>query len=207
VFVDGTFTMSGGEISGNSTPVGGGGVRVHRGTFTMSGGEISDNSSTYGSGGVEVYNGTFTMNAGEISSNTGGGVYVYGTFTMDGGEISGNISSSNIGAGVYVYNGTFTMSGGARVSGDNPICLSSYYSLITIGGDFTGLSGPVATIDLYGGIMSEWLGKAVLKLDTGYFGDLSSLRSHFTLGNLVNSVATPLTDYMIDTDGKLTTAP
>jgi parallel beta-helix repeat protein/predicted outer membrane repeat protein len=84
------------------------------GTFTMSGGEISGNTASYYGGGVYV-SGTFTMSGGEISGNTasstsGGGVYVYGTFTMSGGEISGNTASGSggYGGGVCVSSsGTF----------------------------------------------------------------------------------------------------
>jgi uncharacterized repeat protein (TIGR02543 family) len=113
----GTFTMSGGEISGN-TASGGGGVYVSDGTFTVNGGEISGNTASYGGGGVYILRSTFTMNGGEISGNTvstahGGGVYVdpNSTFTMDGGEISGNTASS-WGGGVFVFSAAFTMRGG-----------------------------------------------------------------------------------------------
>ncbi|MHC6202602.1 fibronectin type III domain-containing protein [Breznakiellaceae bacterium SP9] len=125
VTVAGTFTMSGGEISGNkNSDSNGGGVYVMDGTFTISGGKISGNTSSYGEGGgvyvsdsgryIMAY-GTFTMSGGEISENTassgGGGVYFSGgTFTMSGGEISGNTASS--GGGIYVSGGTFTMSSG-----------------------------------------------------------------------------------------------
>jgi hypothetical protein len=203
----------------SSSPHSGGGVSITNGTFTMSGGEISGNASSSG-GGVYVFsNGTFTMSDGEISDNTsspgyGGGVTVAsnGIFTMIGGVISGNTSSS-LGGGIHVSTrGTFSMSGGARVSSDNPVCLwesETSYSSVTIGGDFTGPSGPVVMIDLFG-LESDWLGKGILKLDTGYSsGDLSALRSRFTLGNFVNSsgVATPLTGYEIDTDGTLKAKP
>jgi len=123
----------------------GGGVSVIGGTFTMNGGEISGNtaSNSYNStdsncaygGGVYVDGGTFTMNDGKISGNTasafsassnykygGGGVYVNsGTFTMNSGEISGNTASSSYsgsstvyiyGGGVYVNQGRFTKNGG-----------------------------------------------------------------------------------------------
>jgi hypothetical protein len=133
----GTFTMNGGEISGNTgSPEydngfygGGGGVYVKEGTFTMNGGKISNNTAaapapgastsirSSSGGGVHVSsNGTFIMNGGEISgnhaSNDGGGVCVRenGTFIMNGGEISGNIASNN-GGGVYMPFGDFTMSG------------------------------------------------------------------------------------------------
>jgi uncharacterized repeat protein (TIGR02543 family) len=87
----------GAKITGNrnaSTQFSGGGVYV-AGTFTMNGGEITGNYSNIHGGGVYVA-GTFTMNGGEISGNTasnsyGGGVYVYsGTFTKSGGTITGN---------------------------------------------------------------------------------------------------------------------
>ena len=102
------------------------------GTFTMNGGEISGNTG----GGVCVYDGgKFTMKDGEISGNTtqsgygGGGVYVgdNGTFTMNGGKISGNICISSVpwminsyyyGGGVYVASsGTFIKSGGGTITG------------------------------------------------------------------------------------------
>jgi len=120
VYVSGTFTMNGGEIKGNTSSNGGGGVFVHyNGTFIMNGGEIKNNtvSSSYddGGGGVYVTYGTFTMNGGEIKNNTasnGGGVSLSnGTFTMSGGKITSN-TSDHYGGGVYLYDGTFTMSGG-----------------------------------------------------------------------------------------------
>jgi hypothetical protein len=124
---NGTFTMNGGEISGNSvsssSAVYGGGV-YSGGTFAMSGGEISGNTASYGGGGVHVSGGTFTMSGGEISGNSssssGGGVHVLsGEFTMNGGEISGNTSS--FGGGVYVLSsyGTFTKQPGGVIYGSN----------------------------------------------------------------------------------------
>jgi uncharacterized repeat protein (TIGR02543 family) len=163
VYVDGgTFTMNGGEISGNTAYSSsyGGGVYVDRGTFTMNGGEISDNtaysfsSSSYGGYGGGVYvSGIFTMNGGEISGNTahsyssssygdgGGGVYVSsGTFTISGGKISGNTASSSsygsYGGGVYVDGGTFTMEGG-EISGNT----SSYGGGVYVNGETFTMEG------------------------------------------------------------------
>lgn len=53
----------------------GGGVNVYEGTFTMSGGTVTGNTAD--AGGVCVYDGTFTMSGGAISNNIayfGGGV-------------------------------------------------------------------------------------------------------------------------------------
>jgi hypothetical protein len=124
VNTDGTFTMSGGEISGNNADFGGGVYVNTGGMFTMTSGTISGNTASWGGG---VYTGgTFTMSGGNISRNTGyyegGGVYVKtgGTFTMTNGTISGNTADSYYrgGGGVYVNtDGTFTMKGG-EISGN-----------------------------------------------------------------------------------------
>ncbi|MDR1220560.1 MAG: penicillin-binding protein activator LpoB [Treponema sp.] len=149
--LSGTFTMSGGNISGNSASFGGGGVFVDGGTFTMSGGTISGNTASLG-GGVSVSYGTFTMSGGAISGNTssssgGGGVAVYkGTFTMSGGTISGNTTSSPGfgGGGVAMSDGTFTMSGGT-ISG-NTTALGSFGGGVDVSGGMFVKSGG-GTID------------------------------------------------------------
>jgi hypothetical protein len=116
----GAFTMkAGSKVLGNT----GGGVYVSGGTFTMSGGTISGNSANYG-GGVYADGGTFTMSGGTINGNTatnyGGGVYMDGgTFTMSGGTISGN-TATNYGGGVYVGSGgTFTKQSGGVIYGSD----------------------------------------------------------------------------------------
>ncbi|MCL2444975.1 hypothetical protein FWD07_02540 [Candidatus Saccharibacteria bacterium] len=111
----GVFVMESGMVSGHTVGnVRGAGVQVFGGSFTMNGGEISGNfantaaSGSNGGGGVHIDNGIFTMNGGAVQFNTsnrhGGGVFLTGdsTFSMDGGAIRNNQAS--IGAGV----GTFT---------------------------------------------------------------------------------------------------
>ena len=106
VLPDGTFSLFGGEISGNKADGtgggndtgNGGGVYVMKGgDVTMSGGTISGNtakgtgsgSNTGNGGGVYVddQGSTFTMSGGTISENradgNGDGVYVGGTFNVD----------------------------------------------------------------------------------------------------------------------------
>jgi len=125
---NGTFDMSNTAIiSGNTNSLSseGGGVYVNEnGTFTMLGGEISGNKNSNG-GGVYV-GGTFDMSDGLIIGNIieggrGGGVYVLngGIFTMAGGEISGNITTTYYGEGGGVYLGRdaiFTLEDG-EISG------------------------------------------------------------------------------------------
>jgi hypothetical protein len=170
----GTLKMeAGSKISGNtnSSTTYGGGVFVNGGTFTMSGGEISGNSSSSsasassGGGGVHVFNGTFTMSGGEISGNSytsgsggGGGVRVSGgIFNMSGGEISGNTASytsgSGGGGGVYVSGGAFNMSGTAKISG-NTAPLYDGGGVRIIGGTFNMNAGEISgnTANYVGGV-------------------------------------------------------
>jgi hypothetical protein len=120
----GTFTMNGGEISGNKAAEGGGVLMTSNNEtpklFTMSGGSITGNQGAYG-GGVHVQQGgTFTMTGGSITNNNssgsiavqGGGIWV-GTVVsvkISGGEISNN--KAPLGGGVFVNAGPFTMEGG-----------------------------------------------------------------------------------------------
>ncbi|MDR1353145.1 MAG: InlB B-repeat-containing protein [Treponema sp.] len=134
VFVrGGSFTMSGGEISGNDDH----GVYVYRGSFTMKAGEISGNDGS----GVYAGGGSFTMSGGKISANNESGVYAGSGFTMSGGEISGNyggkISGMYIGNGggvTVLGGGSFEMSGGeirgntASDSGGGVYCFYGSFS-------------------------------------------------------------------------------
>ncbi|MCL2603558.1 MAG: FecR family protein [Defluviitaleaceae bacterium] len=126
VVVEGTFTMNGGTITGNTTTGSGGGVRVADGAvFNMSGGTITGNTAAANGGGVIVQKigatgGTFNLTGnGTITNNNaqwGGGLAVFGEFSMNGGTISGNTATDN-GGGIIVY-GDASLSGGT-ISGNN----------------------------------------------------------------------------------------
>lgn len=122
---NGTFTMTGGELTGNKTFGYGGAVLMDSNTtFTMSGGTISENESANNGGGVFLRNSAvFNMSNGTISGNKGqtfaGGVYAANnsSFTMSGGEITDN-ESLLYGGGVCVdSNASFIMSDG-EISGN-----------------------------------------------------------------------------------------
>jgi hypothetical protein len=145
--------MSGGEISGNTSPSYGGGVSVS-GNFTMNGGIISGNSaSPIGNargGGVYVSE-NFTMNGGTISGNSvgysGGGVYA-SSFTMNGGTISGNsatgsnFATDSISYGGGVYAGSFAMNGGT-ISGNSAVGVFSAGGGVSVRGIFTMDGGTI----------------------------------------------------------------
>jgi M6 family metalloprotease-like protein len=116
--VGSTFTMNGGEISGNiATANAGAGVRVE-GTFIMNGGKISGNTTNNNVGGGVYVDSSiaFTMTGGEISGNnashSGGGISVNSEFIMNGGKISENTSSASGGAVEVRPNAKFTMNDG-----------------------------------------------------------------------------------------------
>ena len=73
VYKGGTFTMEDGSIKNNQATVGGGGgVHVHEGTFTLSGGSITGNttnSDTFGYGGGVCLYGTFYLSGDAIIQN------------------------------------------------------------------------------------------------------------------------------------------
>ena len=86
-----TDSVGGGVITGGSNTGTGGGIFVE-GTFTLDGGTISGNKGTYG-GGVQIgFGATFTMSGGTISGNEatyGGGVLCdeFGTFNLSGSPV------------------------------------------------------------------------------------------------------------------------
>ena len=152
----------------------GGAVYVgSKGTFTMTGGEITGNTATRNGGGVAVYNGTFTMSGdAKILNNSakqdynsiehlGGGVYVgeKGTFTMSGNtSVEGNLAragytdSNAQGGGVYVSNGgTFTMNDNASIK-SNTMTVQYNNGLQTIQGGGVYVGG---TMNLNGGAIED----------------------------------------------------
>jgi len=137
---NGTFTMSGGVISGNTarhsttSPECGGGV-FNKGTFFMTGGEIADNIADQGGG---VYNwgfdpdnpALFTMQSdatisGNLAHSQGGGVHnAYGAMVLSGTIARNATDTGGQGGGVYSAvassypNSSSILSASARISGN-----------------------------------------------------------------------------------------
>ena len=146
LFTGGTVTMSSGQIIGQHAE-GSKGVYSHDGTFTMTGGEISnfdsgvsiggtcnftmdktgsDSSGTISGNetGVVTSDGTFNMKAGKIQNNNGVGVYYSnGTFRMSGGSITGN---GQYGVNQYAAIGKIRLSGQVDISGNTPADIYLY---------------------------------------------------------------------------------
>lgn len=117
-----TFNMHGGTITENSGFPNGAGV-YNSGSFTMSGGDITNNTTSQGTGigygGGVCNNGSFEMAGGTIKGNEakqcGGGVYNNNHFEMTGGTIEQNTAKNYGGGGVYsgsnstyIYGGRIT---------------------------------------------------------------------------------------------------
>ena len=178
-----SFTMYGGEISGNHVGTSGNGgdgagIETQNGTVTMYGGIISDNhvdaAFNYGGGGVCAHSGgKFIMYGGTISNNEstngGGGVTVWGggLLTIAGGTISGNKATED-GGGIYT-NGTLTISGNSVIENNEAgngggVFYYGTYSSMTISGS-AKIAGNTATGN-GGGICFE-NGKGTLMLNGG----------------------------------------
>ncbi len=141
-----TFTMNGGEISGNSAK-NGGGVCLDGGTFTMENGTVTGNRAENG-GGVYVSSGEFTFRNGEISSNNasqdGGGIFSECGFTLGVGAVSRN-TAVGAGGGIFLSEGTLNVTGRASIVGNEAqtgagISLSGAGILSMSGGEITGNS-------------------------------------------------------------------
>ena len=199
-----TGKITGGTGNNTTTDVNdtyGGGVLVY-GSFTMSGGTISGNNA-YCGGGVYVY-GTFTMYGGKISNNSAsyGGVYVYGSFTMSGGTISGNNAIASSG-GVYVSGGTFEMSGG-EISGNNAYCGGGVYVTFgsdNIGGTFKMTGGTISANNsmLCGGVGVEY--STFIMEDGSIVGNIGE---NFAGGVLLNSCTFKMSGTPVITGNKAT---
>jgi len=120
---DGTFTMNGGTISGNTVQPGafgsvyGGGVYVGSGTFTMNGGIISGNTAKNGGGGVYV------GNFNSVFHITGGTVY--------GNDVDNNLQNtvSSDGSGAALFVSTNAFSGGAQIKYGT---LGNWYDILAL---------------------------------------------------------------------------
>ena len=66
----GTVTINGGTVNGNTGAKGGGLFNTGRGTIGITSGSITGNSATKG-GGLYNYQGTTTLNGGTVNGNSG----------------------------------------------------------------------------------------------------------------------------------------
>ena len=161
-----TFTMRGGEITGNGGNAGtnnAGGVLVTNSTFNMEGGKIFDNvittSGSDSAGGVRLQtvtggNATFNMSGGKIfnnsvtntaSSNSSGGVSVSSgsVFHMTGGEIFNNSVAGSSGGGGVRAAGPFNMTNG-RIFGNRATAANSGGGVTVVGTTFNMHSGEIS---------------------------------------------------------------
>jgi hypothetical protein len=110
IYNQGTLTVAGSTISGNSSSSGFGGGIANLGTLTLTGSTLSGNSAANGQGGGIFNSGTLTATNNTISGNSaaggiGGGIFnVVGSMTLTANTISGNASTG--GGGIYISPGT-----------------------------------------------------------------------------------------------------
>lgn len=140
ITTEGGLTLNNGKIS--DTKLEGPTIFVNSGTFTMNGGEVSGNEAQnsqkpqpinlrvekgrYLYSPITVYNGTFNLNSGEISGNKGffkgGAIGIWGqdssksNFKVKDGKITNNIAISDnwnsYGGAIFMENCSFEMNSG-----------------------------------------------------------------------------------------------
>lgn len=162
-----TFTMSGGEISGNISERCGGGVYCE-GVAVLSGGEIKNNEAEWAGGLAVVGEADVTLDGAAVSENTaagnGAGVYVEGfeinggptgvgaVFTMKSGSIVDNTSEYGVGGGIFAY--FWTLPATVRISGgtiSGNVCeWEENGSAVALGGDFDSGMSDYAVLELSG---------------------------------------------------------
>lgn len=187
IIAEGKLNLNSGKIS--ETKLEGPTIFVNSGTFTMNGGEVSGNeaieSSTpkpaglkkigdfYQYSPITVYSGTFTLNAGTISSNKsflkGGAIGAWGTessrakLVIEGGEITGNKAEHSSkyawGGSIYTLNSNFEMTagiisknvaekgGGIAAQKSNMTFTGGNITDNTNNGDFLGEGGGILAYD------------------------------------------------------------
>jgi hypothetical protein len=144
---NGTLSVSGCTLSGNSADGAGGGI-CNVGSLTLSGCTLSQNSA--GQGGAIWNDGTATVQTSTLSHNSaagaGGGIYnaPYGTLTVSASTVSKN--SAGLGGGIYqtgypvtindqsvvcgntagTGDDVFVAAGGLTISSDSTVCIIYY---------------------------------------------------------------------------------
>lgn len=203
VYSEGTVTMNNGaKICGCKCKYGGG--LTIKGTFTMNGGEISGNTATHngsGDGGAAVslwnavtgQNVNFVMNGGIIKNNSAtsgsaGGVYLYYdsstssklTFTMNGGQITDNYAYY-YGGGVVVdansSDAVLNISGSATINNNtastshtnNNIYLKSSVNVFNVTGALSGVLGVISGSPTNGLVVGQQGGFTLTASDVSAF--------------------------------------
>ena len=124
VFISG-LTLTGGDVTGVSTPSGGGAIRTFE-NLTVTACTISGNSASYGggilngSGTLLVADSTITANLarqGVNSPGQGGGIYNNGALTLTASSISGNSAAG--GGAIWTTYGTLVQVTDSTLSGNS----------------------------------------------------------------------------------------
>jgi hypothetical protein len=131
----GSFTMTGGTVSGNTATQDGAGIHNSDGgsgitavTAVIQSGVIENNTATRNGGGIMNYKAGITISGGTIQGNsavqgaglwTGGDTTIPGSATLTGGTISSNTASQSGGGVFRNVNGAFSNTG-STVSSNLP---------------------------------------------------------------------------------------
>lgn len=156
-----TFTMTGGEISGNKATNAGGILAQNKSLVLLSGGMVKNNAAATGGGVYISTNAAITMNGGTITANTasakGGGMFLLGaTAQLNAGTISANKAETH-GGGIAATVGSVTVNG-EKQNRPAQITVNSDFTITKNAADKNAggihVAGKDSTLTLNGGTIS-----------------------------------------------------
>lgn len=172
---DPVMLLQGGEISGNTSRIGGG-IAVYDGTLTFNSGVVKENTGSTNGGGIYVcagssnnYTGSLVMNGGSVVDNStsgrGGGIYMTGgssdttahPLIINGGSVTGN-NASTYGGGIYVQQSDVSITN-ASITENNVV--SAGGGICTLYGNFTLGAGSVLCNNMADGAAADYFGYAM----------------------------------------------
>lgn len=110
-------------VTGNSSPVFGGGIDVDDGTLELVNSTVSGNTAASGSGGIDIDFATIMLTNSNVSGNTSaasaGGIWNFGgTLTLNSSRVTGNKAATSAGGVRNDAGGTLTLTGMTKISGN-----------------------------------------------------------------------------------------
>lgn len=116
--------ITNGNATGFSAPLGNGGGIFNEGTLTLRGCQVRGNSAGYQGGGIYSFGGKLTLTAGsQVTGNTakqdsyGGGIFSYvGTSVLRAGSSVTDNTAAQYGGGIYNHTSTLTLEADSSVT-------------------------------------------------------------------------------------------
>lgn len=141
---EGTLTVTGSTLSGNSAVNGGGGI-ANYGALTVTGSTLTGNTVEGGGGGAITSWGTMTVTNSTIAGNAadvgGGGILASSDLTVTNSTIAGNFGGGSIGGGIGISGTPTVVLRNALVAGNSAAYGNDLYGPVDVASSFNNLIG------------------------------------------------------------------